>query len=148
MNNRLLFFVLFLFGVFFAGSANAQEPIERSKETTKIGGKAYYLHHVKQGQTLYGLARTYNVTIEEIETFNPEVKDGLKVGHVLGIPVRPEAEPKTEEPTVEPKKEEPKVEPKVEPKKEEPKVEPKVAPKKEERGTQSRTKKGGAEGRT
>ena len=132
MNNRLLFFVLFLFGVFFAGSANAQEPIERSKETTKIGGKAYYLHHVKQGQTLYGLARTYNVTVEEIETFNPEVKDGLKVGHVLGIPVRPEAEPKTEEPTVEPKKEEPKVEPKVEPKKEEPKVEPKVAPKKEE----------------
>ena len=132
MKNRLLFFVLFLFGVFFSGNANAQELIERSKETTKIGGKTYYLHHVKQGQTLYSLARTYNVTVEEIETFNPEVKDGLKVGHVLGIPVRPEAEPKIEEPREEPEVEPKKEEPKVEPKMEEPEVEPKVEPKKEE----------------
>jgi len=138
MNNRLLFFVLFLFGMLFAGSASAQEPVERSKEMTKIGGKAYYLHHVKTGQTLYGLAQAYNVTVEEIETFNPEVKNGLKVGHVLGIPVRPEAEPKTEYPKANPQKEEePIVAPKVEPKKEEPKVEPKkeepkVEPKKEE----------------
>ena len=149
MKNRVLFFVFFLFGMLLVGNVNAQEPIERSSQITKIGGKEYYLHHVKAGQTLYGLAKTYNVTIEEIESFNPEVKDGLKAGHVLGIPVRPIAEPKEEpkeDPKVEPVKpkvepvEEPKAEPveprvdpvkpKVEPvkPKEEPVVEPKVEP--------------------
>ena len=137
MKNKVLFFVFFLFGMLLAGNVCAQEPIERSTQTTKIGGKEYYLHHVKAGQTLYGLSQAYNITIEEIEAFNPEVKDGLKAGHVLGIPMRPVAEPK-EEPKAEPVKpkvepvEEPKVEPvkpKVEPV-EEPKVEP-VKPKEE-----------------
>ena len=128
MKNKVLFFAFFLFGMLLAGNVYAQEPIERSSQTTKIGGKEYYLHHVKAGQTLYGLSKAYNVTIEEIEAFNPEVKDGLKTGHVLGIPVRPFAEPQ-EEPEVEPvkPKEEPKVEPVVEPKVE-PVVEPKVEP--------------------
>ena len=96
MKNRLLFLALIFLGVLLTGKAMAQEPIKRSTETTMIGGKEYYLHHVKSGQTLYGLSRAYNVTIEEIEMFNPEVKDGLKVGHVLGIPVRPVEEPKVE----------------------------------------------------
>ena len=51
------------------------------------------MHHVKQGETLWGLSRLYNVSIEEIESLNPDVKNGLKTGHVLGIPVRPEREP-------------------------------------------------------
>ena len=144
MKNKVLFFVFFLFGMLLAGNVYAQKPSVRSTEITKIGGKEYYLHHVTSGETLYGLAKAYNVTIEEIETFNPEVKEGLKVGHVLGIPVRPVSEPK-EEPKVEPKKvepvepvEEPEVEPKAEapkvvPKAKEPKVEePKVEPKVEE----------------
>ena len=96
MKNKVLFFVFFLFGMLLAGNVCAQEPIERSTQTTKIGGKEYYLHHVKAGQTLYGLSQAYNITIEEIEAFNPEVKDGLKAGHVLGIPMRPVAEPKEE----------------------------------------------------
>ena len=124
MKNRLLFFLFLLLGMLFTGPLSAQVPTERSKETTKIGGKEYYMHHVKQGETLWGLAKVYNVSVEEIESLNPEVKDGLKAGHVLGIPVRPLAESQAEEP-----KEEPKtivVEPKPEPKVEEPQPEPVV----------------------
>ena len=124
MKNRLLFFLFLLLGMLFSGSLSAQVPSERSQETTKIGGKEYYMHHVKQGETLWGLAKVYNVSVEEIESLNPEVKDGLKAGHVLGIPVRPLAESQAEEP-----KEEPKtivVEPKPEPKVEEPQPEPVV----------------------
>ncbi len=116
MRNKVLFFGLFLLGMLLTGNVLAQEPIQRSTEVTIIGGKEYYMHRVKAGQTLYGLAQAYNVTVEEIETFNPEVRNGLKAGHVLGIPVRsdkvePEAEPKpvavkpvsvVEEPIVEP----------------------------------------------
>ena len=131
MKNKLFFFLFFLFGMLLSGNVMAQEVIERSTEKTKIGGKEYYMHRVKQGQTLYGLSKAYNVTVEEIELLNPEVKDGLKVGHILGIPVRPVLEPKVEEPqpvTVKPEPEpEPEPEPvTVKPVKPEPKQEPVV----------------------
>ena len=90
MKNRLFFLLFFLFGMLFAGTLNAQTV--RSKNITKVGGKEYYMHHVKQGESLWGLSQLYNVSIEEIETLNPEVKSGLKAGHVLGIPVRPPKE--------------------------------------------------------
>jgi len=98
MKKRLLFFIFVLFGVLFAGSLKAQDVIKRSTDITKIGGKEYYMHLVKAGQTLYGISKAYNVTIEELEMLNPEVKNGLKAGHILGIPVRPVAEPQAEEP--------------------------------------------------
>ena len=124
MRNKLLFFLFFLFGLMLSGNLMAQDVVvERSSETTKIGGKEYYLHRVKAGHTLYSISKVYNVSIEELELLNPELKDGLKVGHVIGIPVRPLLEPQKEEPKPE-LKPEPKPEPVVvEP---EPKQEPKV----------------------
>ena len=80
MKNRLLFFLFFLFGLMLSGNLTAQEVIERSSKITQIGGKEYYMHHVKQGQTLYSISKAYNVSIEEIERLNPEVKNGLKAG--------------------------------------------------------------------
>ncbi len=114
MKNRILFLFFFLMGMLLSSNVYAQVPSVRSNETTKIGGKEYYMHHVKQGETLWGLSKAYNVSVEEIEALNPEVKKGLKAGHVLGIPVRPEAEPQA----LEPKEESPKpvvVQPKPDP---------------------------------
>ena len=57
MKNKL-FYLLFLFGMLLlAGQVKAQDVVERSSEKTKIGGKEYYMHHVKQGQTLYGISK-------------------------------------------------------------------------------------------
>lgn len=134
MNKKFFFFFAFLFVTLLSGHLNAQVAVERSKEITKIGGREYYMHHVKSGQTLYSISQAYNVSVEEIEMLNPEIKNGLNAGHVLGIPVKPIQEPKPkpiEEPKVEPVVE-PKVEPIEEPKVEpvaEPKVEPVVKPK-------------------
>lgn len=128
--NKLIALVLLFFGLLvLSPMVHAQTPVERSTQITKVGGKEYYMHLVKAGQTLYSIATAYNVTIEEIELYNPEVKDGLKSGHVLGIPVRPLAEPQPEpqpepKPTVEPKPE-PRPEPVIEP---EPVVEPEPQP--------------------
>lgn len=139
MKNRLLFFLFLLFGMMLSGNLTAQEVIERSSKITQIGGKEYYMHHVKQGQTLYSLSKAYNVSIEEIEKLNPEVKNGLKVGLVLGIPVcpvqvQPQEEPQTEPVNVEPKQEpevnQPELEPELEPEIviEEPEPEPEPKP--------------------
>ncbi len=127
MKNRLLFLLFFLFGMMLSGNLAAQEVIERSSKITQIGGKEYYMHHVKQGQTLYSLSKAYNVTIEEIERLNPEVKNGLKAGLVLGIPVRPVQVLQEEEPQPEIVVVEPEPEPEEEPKPvvEEPESEPK-----------------------
>ena len=113
MKNRLLFFLFFLFGMMLSGNLTAQEVIERSSKITQIGGKEYYMHHVKQGQTLYSLSKAYNVSIEEIEKLNPEVKNGLKAGLVLGIPVRPVQVQQEEEPQPEPVNVKPKQKPEV-----------------------------------
>lgn len=126
MKNKLFLLVFLGMALFLASPAlQAQEAVERSKNITKIGGKEYYMHQVKQGQTLWGISQVYNVTVEEIEKLNPDVKDGLKAGHVLGIPVRPVKAPQVE-PTETPKIE-PQEEPKVEPQ-EEPKVVPQIVP--------------------
>ena len=85
--NRKLIFLWIVFGLFvlLPTAALAQAPVERSSEIVTIGGKEYYMHHVKQGQTLFGIAKAYAVTVEDIERLNPEVKNGLKAGNVIGI---------------------------------------------------------------
>ncbi|MFP4059002.1 MAG: LysM peptidoglycan-binding domain-containing protein [bacterium] len=68
-----------------------EEPVEveRSKNKVIIDGKVYYIHVVKEGQTLYSISHAYNVTQKEIAAENPEVMVGLKEGQTLKIPERP-----------------------------------------------------------
>ncbi len=87
MKNRIVIVLSLLLVFFLPVFALAQVETERSKEITRIGGKDYYLHHVKQGETLYGLSKLYNVTEVQITTMNPEISNGLQAGMVLGIPV-------------------------------------------------------------
>jgi len=46
-------------------------------------------HRVKPGQTLYSLTRFYNLGMEELYRFNPELQSapGLKSGQILQIPI-------------------------------------------------------------
>lgn len=79
-----------LFGLFLAVPAtiHAQVAVEKSTEITTIGNKQYYMHHVKRGETLYSIARAYEVTEEEIRNLNPEINElGLQADMVIGIPV-------------------------------------------------------------
>lgn len=43
-------------------------------------------HKVEQGETLYGLAKRYGLTVEELISANPGSDKGIKVGQVLKIP--------------------------------------------------------------
>ena len=116
---KYLILLFFLFGLLFPDSMDAQTQIERSTNIKTIGGKEYYMHYVKWGETLYRISLVYNVSIEEIEALNPDVKNGLKAEHVISIPVRPYPKPAKETPKQEPSPEpvvlEPKGNPVVEP---------------------------------
>ncbi|MDT8309100.1 MAG: LysM peptidoglycan-binding domain-containing protein, partial [Bacteroidales bacterium] len=45
------------------------------------------LHQIKEKETLWSLARRYKVTVDEILSLNPELKDGLKEGYYIYVPV-------------------------------------------------------------
>ena len=68
---------------------HAQEPrpkIERSTEKVILGGKIYYIHIVKKGETLYSISRAYGVSQKEISQENPVLVTGLQPGMALKIP--------------------------------------------------------------
>ena len=44
------------------------------------------VHVVEQGQTLYGLAKKYGVTVDELIAANPGSENGIKIGQKLNIP--------------------------------------------------------------
>lgn len=54
----------------------------------------YIYHIIKPGQTLYFLTKEYNISLEEIERHNPEVKyDSLQINQVIKIPRKRHDEP-------------------------------------------------------
>lgn len=48
-------------------------------------GSQMRLHHVVKGETLFGIAKKYNTTTENLQKYNPELSAGLKVGQQLKI---------------------------------------------------------------
>lgn len=68
-----------------------QEPVKvtRSENKVVLEGKVYYVHVVKPGQTLYSIAKAYNVSEKEILIENPGASSDLLIGQVLKIPSDP-----------------------------------------------------------
>lgn len=95
MNLRYIFRYLFL-GLIAAainmaavdGQNSTTVEVEVSTQKVLMGGKAYYLHSVKKGQTLYSIARTYGCTVNEVLQENPGLTEELKVDQVIKLPVK------------------------------------------------------------
>ncbi len=45
-----------------------------------------FVHTIKQGETVYSIARTYQVSPESILKLNPTASTGIKAGETLTIP--------------------------------------------------------------
>jgi LysM repeat protein len=54
------------------------------------GGQRFVKHRVAGGETLFGLARRYHVSVDQLTAANPQLKSGLAVGQVVLVP-RPAA---------------------------------------------------------
>ncbi len=68
-------------------TAQVTERVERSSIIETVDGKDYYIHFVKQGETLFSIARSYEVTVNDIFRTNPASREGIKAGDVLKVPV-------------------------------------------------------------
>lgn len=62
-------------------------PVEKSPVIVFINGKKYYVHTVKSGDTLYSIAKKYEVGESTIRECNPGVADGLRIDQTVKIPV-------------------------------------------------------------
>ena len=85
-------------------AGNAQEyintPVSVSKEKVRVNGDICYSHIVKEKQTLFSIAKAYEVTVDDIYAYNPALKEtGLKKNSIILIPSKealqqkPEAKP-------------------------------------------------------
>ncbi len=82
---RLFRFICMLLVLLCAIPAAAQE-VKKSKKTETVEGKKYYLHTVDRGQTLYAIAKAYELSVNDILVENPDALNGIKPGQVLRIP--------------------------------------------------------------
>jgi len=89
MIKRTLYAFLFIgLMIIISSPCSAQDKVtnERSKVIENYNGKPYYIHFVKDGQTLFGIARIYGVTSDVIIDNNPDLKSGLKADMIIKIP--------------------------------------------------------------
>lgn len=92
---RLLITTLAVATLMVGIDVSAQTPeVRRSESIVRIEGDSYYVHTVEAGQTLYSLAKAYDVSTAAIVHYNPLVAGGLKAGQVLKIPAVGVATPK------------------------------------------------------
>ncbi len=82
---RLLFFSVLFFQLLLVNTSFAQTYVP-SQKTAVINGKKYYLHKVEKGQSLYGIAKLYNVDLNALIMENPGAIDGIKSGQELKVP--------------------------------------------------------------
>ncbi len=64
----------------------SQNEVKISTKKINKHGIEFYLHTVQKGETLYRISKAYNVDINDILYFNPELFNGIKVGQVIKIP--------------------------------------------------------------
>src|SRR5665213_2969034 len=79
-----------IFCIFFICNHLSFAQIITPKDTTTavINGKLFYVHKVIKNESLYGIARDYNITVKEITDANPKIGNGLKAGRILYIPIK------------------------------------------------------------
>lgn len=78
---RCTFLFFLLIGILLKGYAQETPPVKL------INGKKYYIHRVKKGQSLYGIAKIYGLDLNVMIMENPEAIDGIKTGQDLKVPV-------------------------------------------------------------
>jgi LysM repeat protein len=81
-----LFFIVFLLS--YSSNIIAQTKVETSNNIVQdINGNNFYLHHVLKGQTLYAIAKAYDVKVNDIIASNPGSENGIKEGQDIKIPI-------------------------------------------------------------
>lgn len=88
VKSKILFTLLVLL-LNFSGLVTRGAYAQKSRSTSvvTIGNDSYYVHTVASGETLYSLAKLYDVSEQSIIDTNPQLAEGLKPNQVLKIKI-------------------------------------------------------------
>ncbi len=85
---KLFKLMLLTIALCYASIGSAQnEMVKKSTIVQEINGKPYYLHEVKQGETLSAISREYNVKVADIKENNFGLSEIIQPGDIIKIPV-------------------------------------------------------------
>lgn len=68
--------------------------LENSTQESESAISNTFIHIVEKKETLFGISRTYDCSVEQLTEANPNVKDGLQIGQELIIPCKSKNVPK------------------------------------------------------
>ncbi len=80
---KIPLFILLMFSLQESYSQDIET--NKSKITEVVNGFTFYIHTVEKGQTIYSIKNVYGLTENQIYEYNPEAKDGIKVGQKLKL---------------------------------------------------------------
>lgn len=80
-------FLLVVLALAVPAMAIDMQPVEKSTVIVFINGQKFYVHTVKSGDTLYSLAKTYEVSEDLIRQHNANMGSELKIDQTVKIPV-------------------------------------------------------------
>lgn len=84
--NRTVILLAGLLIINFSGSGQESREDKRSEIVEVIDGAKYYIHFVKEGETLTLISGIYEVAPSEILSKNPGLTEILKTGQIIKIP--------------------------------------------------------------
>jgi LysM repeat protein/ABC-type branched-subunit amino acid transport system substrate-binding protein len=58
----------------------------KSQNIQTIEGKSFYIHKIEKGQSLYSISKLYNVSLDDIYIYNPQLANGIKASQEIKIP--------------------------------------------------------------
>uniref|UniRef100_UPI00404A0242 LysM peptidoglycan-binding domain-containing protein n=3 Tax=Flavobacterium sp. TaxID=239 RepID=UPI00404A0242 len=64
-------------------------PLKSVNETVSVNSDEYLTIKVVKGDTKYAISKKYNVSIAELESLNPHIKNVLQIGHLVKVPKNP-----------------------------------------------------------
>lgn len=83
---KLFLTIVVLMGFVMLSYAQEEVIIIKSDKIEVVNGQKVYLHKVEKGQTLYSIAKTYQVDIKILEA--DTVNLNIKIGQIIQIPVK------------------------------------------------------------
>lgn len=61
--------------------------VSHSNTKAYIDGKAFWMHRVEYGHTVYSICKTYKIDDKTLRQYNPSLAKGMQVGETLRIPI-------------------------------------------------------------
>lgn len=84
--------IVILLFLFFVSSDFVDAQQLRENEVVVIRGEKYVLHQVRTGETIFSITKKFNVNRETLIENNPDIASGLKIGDIIKIPYRENAD--------------------------------------------------------